>query len=123
MTLSIEGLREKLGEPAEHVIIRDGDRDLVFEGWMVGRGDYVVTTIVRIYATIGGLIVTHTERIGYPQGEETTDSAVAHDTSAEALDWLRADCGGQLGVASKGAWQEACYRWPAIENERDEMVV
>jgi hypothetical protein len=91
---------------------RDGDRDFEFRGWQLGMGsrDSGVGrgVDVVIYLTTGGRIITKIKRWTSWQNEVDRHAAAAHRTAAAALQWLRDDSGGELGRASKAAWEEAC---------------
>jgi hypothetical protein len=107
---------------------RDGAVDLGFYGWLIGKGehgtggnsghecDWTRGTVVRVYVTTAGRIVTVVMRWSRWRGERSPrhDTAV-HATPGEALNWLREDNGGSLGDASKYAWETACAECPALE--------
>ena len=117
-----------------HRVVRDGDRDLVFTGRLVGEGshgtggnsgyrkDWTRGTDVRVYLTDKGLVVTTVHQWSRWQGEGDLHRAAVHGTPADALDWLVADCGGELGPASKEAWESACADAPELAGHDVEEV-
>jgi hypothetical protein len=117
-----------------HRITRDGERDLGFTGRVVGAGtcgtggssgyacDWNRGTDVNIYLTVGGRIVTAVHQWSMWQGERDSYRAAVHDTPAAALVWLVEDAGGELGPASKEAWEEACSEAPELAGQDVEEV-
>jgi hypothetical protein len=104
---------ELFEDPAQpHRVKRDGARDLSFRGWRIGCGSHgggVGRGVeVAVYLTTGGRIITAVKRWTSWQGEHDCYTAAAHRTAAAALAWLCDDASGQLGRASKEAWEEAC---------------
>jgi hypothetical protein len=100
-------------------IRRDNDKDISFQGELIGTGDYGTGgeyksqhtrgTEVEIYLTHpNAKLVTAVRQWSQWQGEEDVHRAAVHDTPAEAYAWLVEDCGGKLGRASKEAWDGAC---------------
>lgn len=128
--------QDELGEPQDRQVIRDGDRDLRFRGWRVGKGttgsggssgyacDWNRGTRIRIWITTGGRIVTGAEQWSCWQGEGETHRAAAHKTPEAALAWLTEDSytGDHLGPASKEAWEDACTAVPSLAGLDVEMV-
>jgi hypothetical protein len=122
----------ELGEPTGFELERDGARNLAFKGWKIGFGshgnggqfekDWTRGTKVRIYLTTGGSLVTSVSRWSHWQGERSRFAAAAHATTEAALAWLVEDAGGELGVASKLAWETACSRWSELEGADVEQV-
>ncbi len=118
--LSLKGLDPEAAE--DHRLRRDGDRDLAFRGWVVGRAGFgfdfntpINAPVVSIYATDSGRIVLHVE---------STERRIAdaRDTPEEALEWLRLDGRGKLGRYSRAAWESACAAWPALAGHETERV-
>ncbi len=115
-------------------VSRDGARDLVFVGRLVGEGehgtggssgyarDWTRGTVVKIYLTAGRRIVTAVHQWSRWQGEGDLYRAAAHETGAAALAWLVDDCGGVLGPASKAAWEAACASCPELAGQDVEGV-
>lgn len=125
--------REHLtGEPTDHRVKRDGDRDLSFRGWLLGEsehgsgGDYPSDWTrgvdVSIYLTTGGNWVTARRSWSSWQGESDSHDAAVHDTPNAALAWLIEDAGGVLGPASKQAWESACDSYPPLRDHETERV-
>lgn len=116
--------------PEELRVPRDGDRDLAFSGRRLAEEtrtsrDETRGTTVAIYVTVGGNLVTAVQQWESKKGRRQVAAARAavHDLPDQALDWLKQDAGGELGPASKGAWESACRAWPelsALEVERVE---
>ena len=108
-------LPERLPRP--YRVERDGDRPIAFRGSLLGAATHEVTsrhdgirrtTLVRIYATASGQIVTAVKqtRSGYAN---SANRAGVHGSPDEALQWLRDDSKrGDLGPASLEAWSRAC---------------
>ena len=128
---------DELGEPKQIRVFRDGDRDLQFRGWKVGKGttgsggtsgyacDWNRGTRVRIWITTGGRIITGAESWSCWQGEEDRHRAAAHQSADLALAWLRGDSYTEdhLGPASKEAWEEACSAVPSLAGLDVEAIV
>lgn len=124
---------ELLGEPAELRIVRDGDRDILAKGWKIGEGDSrdhlghgtfhkdaTRWTLIKIYLTTGGNLIAKIVRRSKWQGERDRDAAKVCRTPAETLAFL---CeGGDLGGASKDAWEAACRAWSPLAAEECEAV-
>ena len=124
---------ELLGEPSDLRIVRDGDRDIQSKGWKIGEGDSRDHlghgtprsdanrwTTITIYLTTGGNLLARIVRRTRWQGERDRDDAKVCRTPAEALAFL---CeGGDLGGASKDAWEMACQEWPPLAAEECEVV-
>ena len=107
-----------------HRLKRDDARDLAFDGWLLGEGHLrrpPVGTVVSIFATCGGKVITHVRQYDEDRGDDTHRAAV-HDSGAEAYDWLVADGGGRLGSASRLAWENATHRLPALEEDAVEVI-
>lgn len=106
-------------EWSEYRIPRDGDRDLSFEGKLLGEGshgtggnsgfvkDWTRGTDVEIYRTKGGSYVVSVRQWSRWQGEGEVNRAAICKSPSEVLNWLTDDCGGTLGPASKEAWDAA----------------
>ena len=137
--------------PKDYVIQRDGDRDLVFEGWLVGyaeessglrkpnaRGvqvsifgtsqENLILQVCR-WRTITALSTTSSSSdvlVGYDETYSTgvfVPSEKYGEVGIEgALNWLRKDAGGKLGPTSKTAWLQACENWNVLEGEGLERV-
>ena len=111
---------------------RDGNLDLVFTGEKIGEGsygtggehsgDWTRGTDVQIYLTEGGSIVTDVTQWSRWQGESSVHRAAVHSTGGEALAWLIADCHGDLGPASKEAWEEACKNAALADQDVEEVA-
>lgn len=123
------------GDPQEFRVLRDGDRDLRFTGWLLGEGehgtggnsgfrkDWTRGIVVQIYLTTGRRIVVGARRWSRWQGEGEIHTAEACRTASEALSWLEADSrDGRLGPASKAAWEAACGRYAGLEGEDVEVI-
>jgi hypothetical protein len=134
-------LSSSLGQPAEHLLPREGDRDLAFTGWLVGEAQQVIGTRfmradgsdpyrkivdVQIFVTPGGAIVTACRRFEQPldasaaRAESVT--AAAHRKIEDAIAWLKNDAGGKLGPAGKTAWVNACRSVPELAAQEYERV-
>ena len=129
-----------LGEPEAKRVVRDGDLDLAFEGWLLGEGehgtggssgfrkDWTRGVHVRLWLTVGGALVAGVKRWSRWQGEvdrwaaEAFGNVGSEDALLAVLDWLRDDAGGELGEASKDAWEAACGKWPGLEGYECEAV-
>ena len=100
------------GSASERTVRRDGDLDLVFDGWHVGHatmsmGAYRALS-VDVWVTTTGRIVTGESRSTSWQGETARYAAAAHPGHAIAYLWLVGRTGDSLGAVSKQAWTQAC---------------
>ena len=120
-----------LGEPEEFQIIRDRDRDLQFQGWLLGQGEdgtgsngrnWTRGSDVAVYLTTGNRLVTRIRRWSDWVGENTVFEAAAHRTDEEALAWLMEQGGGELSPACKEAWEEACATYQPLKGRDVELV-
>jgi len=104
------------GKPKTFRLDRDGDRDLTFTGWEIGKGERNAhsITLVKIYLTKGQNLVTQVQTLARQDKSLISQTVGNHNTAPEALDWLKEDNGDSLGSASKTAWEEACRAWPPI---------
>ena len=113
------------GDAQQHRVARDGDRDMVFHGWLLGEGDRSFPdgpyTTVEIYLTGAGAIVTSVEQGTMGEGVGSARAA-AHETPETALAWLIEDAGGTLGPASKEAWEAAGSAYPPIAEHAVEQI-
>jgi hypothetical protein len=114
-----------LGEPQQYRVARDGVRDLAFRGWLLGEGDRSFAggpyTTVEVYLTAAGAIVTSVEQGTMGEGVGSARAA-AHETPEAALAWLIEDAGGELGPASKEAWEAAGSAYPPIAEHAVERI-
>ena len=114
-----------IDDPQQHRVARDGDRDLAFRGWLLGEGDRSIPggryTTVEIYLTEAGAIVTSVEQGTLGEGVGSARAA-AHDTPEAALAWLIDDASGELGPASKEAWEAAGETYPPIAEHAVETI-
>lgn len=118
--------------PEDHRAKRDGDRDLAFSGWLLGKAEHgsggtgpkewTRGTEVWVYLTTGRRIVTAVRQWKRGQEDHNSYRAAAHETPGDALLWLKNDAGGELGFSSKNAWEEACRAWQGLEGEDVERV-
>jgi len=110
----------------QYRVARDGARDLTFRGWLLGEGDRSMGatgpyTTVEIYLTEAGAIVASVEQGTMGEGVGSARAA-AHDTPEAALAWLIEDAGGELGPASKEAWEAAGEKYPPIAEHAVETI-
>jgi hypothetical protein len=113
---------------------RSDDRDLLFEGHLIGHAERNAgfpdrPVKVSIYATQSGKYVTHIERGALvmggsreAEGLPAHTKAGVHDSPDEALQWLLADNKGKLGAVSKAAWTEACRSWTGLQGRDVELI-
>jgi hypothetical protein len=114
-----------LGDPAPWTLPRQGDRDIQFSGWVIGKGEIAADgtdpatatrgTTVEILLTKTGRLVT--SRTSWTRTDDVcTDSQRSqfHETADAAYRWLIKDGNGKLGPASKIAWTQACRALPAL---------
>ncbi len=138
---------QTLGAAYEHVIPRDGDRDLAFKGWRLSQvkdcQEYTTglkqCTEVSIYMTEGEAIVTHVRQwrerqaktedekhrvaVHSPQARDPGGFLLGRDGAVdEAVEWLKKDNDGELGTLSKKAWIEACRMCPPLKGHDVERV-
>jgi hypothetical protein len=125
--------------PRSYRLVRSGDRDLLFDGYLLGQARRNEVVGVAIYSTVGGKYVTHVERLAVRKNEGFTGKSAGrfsrtppfigqkeskvgiHDTPEGALAWLVAD-NGKLGDVSKEAWENACRAWPALKGYDVEVI-
>lgn len=125
--------REILGEPERRSVPRDGDRDIVFTGWLAGKGkhgtggnsgfshDWSRGTVTKIYITTGGNIIIGIRRWSIWQGESERFAAAVCRSIDEVLDWLREDNHGEIGVSAKEALDDIGYE-PMLELANEEVA-
>jgi hypothetical protein len=113
-------------ETARYRLPRDGDRDLVFDGVLLGDGedgtggefrrDWTRGERVSLYRTAGGRLIAYVHRWTRWQGERNHDAAGVCDElsaadedggAAHLLSWLREQGGGKLSRAELAAWNDA----------------
>lgn len=123
-------------EPQADIRVRrDGDRDLSFSGWRLGEGslgsggssgypgDWTRGTDVTIYLTIGGSLLAHVHQWSRYQGESDIHRVLGPVANPADLLWLLIeDAGGDLGRASKEAWEEACHTYPPLAEMETERI-
>ena len=123
-TLDLAEIGTLLGPPTDLMVRRDGDRDLTFEGWVIGDGKQTTnarrTIHVVIYATVSGKFVTEVRRSHGGTGVQY--AAAVHGRADYALAWLKADNDGQLGTASKDSWEQACQAFPPLQEFLTERI-
>lgn len=115
---------KSLGPAEEFRVEREGELDLEFDGWRLGRYEHAINdrhTAVAVYLTKGGKLVTAVEQWRAGSGPASARAAV-NASPAAALEWLRDDAGGTLGRASKEAWAEACENCDALHGLDVERV-
>ena len=100
------------GQTAKEITVRrDGDRDLSFEGVLLGSGSMETGTgrgtDVSLFKTKSGKYVVSVRAWTAWEGEHDSHRAGVCDTAEVVLDWLVQDAGGQLGRASKEALESA----------------
>jgi len=133
MTTTFDKAQAELGAPTDVRVVRDGDRDLVFAGWMLGEGaiggpgkepsKWIRSTEVRVWLSASGQLVTGARRWSQEHGlDEPRHAAAVHATAEQALAWLRHDAGGRLGLASKRAWDAACLEWSELRGADVEVL-
>lgn len=108
-------LVELYGEPKKCWGERNSDRDLVFNGWLVGEGNCCAgtgrSTHTRIYLTTGGNVVVEIERRTSWQGEHDRHDAKLCRSVEEILNYMREDYDGcSLGRSSKEAVDNIGYK-------------
>jgi hypothetical protein len=127
----------EMGEPSKRRrVYRDGALDLRFTGWLLGEGchgtggssgcsrDWHRGIDVAIYVTTGGKLITAAKRWSRWVGEGERYTAAVHRTAENAIAWLREDSSsGELGPASKEAWEAACKEWPVLAGHDAEEVL
>lgn len=115
-------------EDNRYYIQRDGKLDLAFVGLRIGCGgdaddwDAVGGTVVDIYLTETGRLVTHVRRWSGREGERARHTAAVHADAASAVGWLYEDGDGYLYPAAKEAWSAACRRIHALWDAEVEWV-
>lgn len=115
------------GQLGEFTVERDNNRPLRFQGQLIGFNDADPEaprgTSVAIFATRRGKIVTsvHQWQRDTKRERERHDAA-AHDRAEDALEWLVRDGGGQLGRASREAWERACTSYAPLQGHDVEVV-
>ncbi len=122
------------GEPQRTVIIRDGDRDLTFDGWLISsveeevqgtKPELTYTIEAHIHLTKGESLVTHVVRrsasgnVG--RGNQSVGVHEPGDSKA-AIEWLKQNNHGRLGRVSKAAWVKACEAWPKLADQAVEHI-
>jgi hypothetical protein len=131
-----EHLTKTLGAPESFLLAQDGGRDIRALGWVIGKGSIEAAsngptrrgTIVTIWLTEGGQLVTHREswKKGEPYKGRVFDGAEGtgrvNSSPATALQWLVDDGKGRLGPASKAAWVQACRSVPSMNTFEYEHV-
>lgn len=120
----------ELGAPEHKRVVRDGELDLVFDGWLLGTGrqgtggwhpcDWTRGIEVRIWLTAGGSIVTGLHRWSRWPGESEHHLAAVHDTPEAALEWMRVN--GDLDPSAKDAWIRAAGAWSGLRAADVERV-
>lgn len=134
-TFDRDSTRQQLGPVQAYRVQRDGDLDLLVNGWLLGEGehgtggssgfrrDWTRGVKVRIWLTLYGELVAGAHRWSRWQGEHDRYSAARHESAEDALDWLREDASdGELGPASKEAWEAACDAWNGLAGQDVEVV-
>ena len=125
----------------EYFLQRDGDRDLVFAGWVIGHAQECRETHWRNYRCVSvTLFATESDNLviqacrwqeeradeeATPTKQELNDCEVVvvdWGLTNHAIEWLKKDAGGKLGPTSKAAWVEACGNWEELKDEGVERV-
>ena len=117
----------------EIALRRDGDRDLEFRGMLLGEGcigtdgksynDSTRGTDVKIYRTEAGSYLASVVQWSAWDGERDIYRVLRPAAGPEELlALLKEDAGGELGRASKEAWEEAASVDPEIAAQRNERV-
>ena len=103
------------GSASERTVRRDGDLDLVFDGWHVAHATMDLGAFrnlgVDVWVTTTGRIVTAETRSTSREGETSRYAAAAHTGHGRAYGWLVDRTGGKvgsLGGVSKQAWVQTC---------------
>lgn len=121
-----------LGEVHAHRIVRDGDRDISFRGWLLGEGesgsggtsgyrcDWTRGVTVKIYLTTGGNYVVSKSFWSRWQGEGESFEGGIYRSGEALLEALKTD--GALRKAEKEAWEEACVDWAPLAALEAESV-
>lgn len=132
-TFNKDSATKQLGGPEPIRVQRDGDLDLQFSGWKLGEGSHGVGgggdsdwnrgVNVRVWLADTGELVTGAHRWTRWQGESDRYTAAVHSSPESALSWLRQDSmDGELGPASKEAWEAACAEWRGLEGQDVELL-
>lgn len=117
--------------PSAFLLRRDGDRDLSFNGWLIGFAEHGREedrgVAVSIYGTESEKLVMHACRWETYGGKKHYDCntkvfGIQSWEIGDALDWLKKDAGGKLGQTSKAAWEEACENFPTLRGEEVESI-
>jgi hypothetical protein len=126
---------ETLGPTETFKLERDSNLPMQFKGKLLGSNVVVPEdargTFVSIYVTQRGKIITHVyqwQRVDPWEGEgeaplkRSRNSAAVHVNGPDALAWLIQDGGGNLGSASRQAWEAACANYPALHGQDVEII-
>jgi len=118
-----------------YTLERDTSVPMQFRGRLIGSyepdEDLHVGTRVMVYVTQKGKFITHIyqwQRKDNHPGEgpapikRSRSAAGVHVTGQEALSWLIQDGGGNLGSASRTAWEMACQNWPPLQGRAVEII-
>ena len=110
-----------LGDPSEHEVPGHNGTVLSFAGWLLGEGSFRAHTVERgvdvdIYATVAGKVITHVHHWMAEGINPDRDIASVHRDGLCALKAL-CDKSGRMGHASREAWEQACDRWPDLEED------
>ena len=111
-------------------VLRDGDRDLTFEGVMLGEGrcgvgnseQWTRGTDVSILKTTAGRYVVEVCQWDTSGDRRESNRAGVLNSASDVLQWLRDDCGNKLGPASKAALQAAAKNDEGLATLVDETV-
>jgi hypothetical protein len=126
---------ETLGPTETFKLERDNNLPMQFKGKLLGTNvtdpDEARGTFVSIYVTQSGKIITHVyqwqridpwEEEGEAPIKRSRSAAAVHVQGPEALAWLIQDGGGNLGSASRQAWEAACSNYPALHGQDVEVI-
>lgn len=125
---------EKWDDAESFLVTRDGDLDLSFKGWKIGTGSHGWGNTsgfakdnhrgikVAIYLTTGSNLVVSIHRWTHWQNEDDSYCARSFQSPNELFAFLKMDNNGDLGIASKEAWEAACDEWICLAGKNVEEV-
>jgi len=124
------------GLPVETFTLqRDNSIPLQFRGrrigWTEPNEEATVGTRVSVFVTQKGTLITHIYQWQRKDGfkgeglapmKRSRNVAGVHVEAQEALAWLIQEGGGELGSASRKAWEMACAKWPPLQGQIVEII-
>ena len=114
--------------PQRYVIRGDGDRPLIFHGWLIGTGQRARRcrgARVSIFGTEKGSVIVQVHRWNVcARPRRDSYSSAVFDTRhgpEDALNWMR-DSSGRVGRPGRDAWAQACRNWRTALRVGEEVV-